>query len=241
MAGIRALLAAGAAPNAAANSRCLSPLGEAVAAGHAAAAAALLDNGADSACRAGGYSLLHIAGGLGRAAVLQLLLDAPISAALLNDASNTDGATPLHAAALAGSTACVELLLARGADAGAVSTDSSLPWQLVPAAELELAKRLRDAAAAATSTPHRPPPHAFDSKHQQQQHQQQESCNSNDPVASYTESFAALTPREQRRKVETLARLPDAELAALDFLAAPARAAISQVSVLLCVCCAADI
>jgi ankyrin repeat protein len=44
---------------------------------------------------------------------------------IINDSSNEDGATPLHAAAMAGSVAAVQLLLARGANAGIAGCDGT--------------------------------------------------------------------------------------------------------------------
>ncbi|WIA41974.1 hypothetical protein OEZ86_009277 [Tetradesmus obliquus] len=62
--GIKLLLAGAASPNIP-NKRGLSALGEAVAGGHTAAAEVLLQAGADTNCRAAGYTLLHIAAGMG--------------------------------------------------------------------------------------------------------------------------------------------------------------------------------
>lgn len=72
------------------------------------------------------YTLLHVAAGLGQTSTLQLLLDqlGP-SNTIINDSSNEDGATPLHAAAMAGSVAAVQLLLARGANAGIAGCDGT--------------------------------------------------------------------------------------------------------------------
>ncbi len=68
------------------------------------------------------FSLLHVAAGMGQATSVKWLLSLPQSqgkgaaaAGLkVSAADNVDGATALHAAALAGSLECVELLLQHG-------------------------------------------------------------------------------------------------------------------------------
>ena len=59
------------------------------------------------------FSLLHVICGLGQDEAAELLLG-PKAKADPGDASNAEGLTPLHAAAMAGSLACVELLLSHG-------------------------------------------------------------------------------------------------------------------------------
>lgn len=59
------------------------------------------------------YTLLHLVCGLGLGASTALLLG-PKAKADPNEASNTEALTPLHAAAMAGSLECVELLLSNG-------------------------------------------------------------------------------------------------------------------------------
>jgi hypothetical protein len=66
------------------------------------------------------YSLLHVAAGLGHSRCLKLLMDSGLSPAGPGAAGGPDGATPLHAAALAGSLECAEALLAKGEGAGSV-------------------------------------------------------------------------------------------------------------------------
>lgn len=79
------------------------------------------------------YTLLHVAAGLGQTRTLDLLIrHLGPSSTLLNDSSNEDGATPLHAAAMAGSTAAVQLLLSHRADAGIAGADGTQAWELVP-------------------------------------------------------------------------------------------------------------
>ena len=62
------------------------------------------------------FSLLHLACGMGRDESVALLLGGKAKAEP-NDADNPEGLTPLHAAAMAGSLACVELLIKHGEEA----------------------------------------------------------------------------------------------------------------------------
>ena len=110
------------------NKRGLTPLGEAVAAGHAECAAALKASGADVRHRPSGFTLLHVAAGLGQEATLQWLLE---WGADVDDAANAEGYSPLHSAALGGSAACVRLLLEAGAKPDATGADGATPAALV--------------------------------------------------------------------------------------------------------------
>ena len=110
------------------NKRGLTPLGEAVAAGHAECAAALVAAGADESHRPGGFSLLHVAAGVGKEATLMWLLD---RGADVNDAANTEGYTPLHSTALGGDAACVRALVEAGGKLDAVGVDGATPAALV--------------------------------------------------------------------------------------------------------------
>ena len=110
------------------NKRGLTPLGEAVAAGHAECAAALVAAGADESHRPGGFSLLHVAAGVGREATLMWLLD---RGADVNDAASAEGYTPLHSAALGGDAACVQALVEAGGKLDAVGADGATPAALV--------------------------------------------------------------------------------------------------------------
>ncbi len=110
------------------NKRGLTPLGDAVAAGHAECAAALVAAGADEFHRPGGFSLLHVAAGVGREATLMWLLD---RGADVNDASNAEGYTPLHSAALGGDVSCVRALVEAGGKLETVGADGATPAALV--------------------------------------------------------------------------------------------------------------
>ena len=59
------------------------------------------------------FTLLHLVCGLGLRDAAALLLGLKAKADP-NEASNSEALTPLHAAAMAGSLECVELLLANG-------------------------------------------------------------------------------------------------------------------------------
>lgn len=123
------------------NKRELTPLGEAIATGNVDAATRLLDAGASAAAQPRGYTLLHLAAGLGQAGSVALLLqhDAAAAAAAggghlsAQAAANAEGATPLHAAALGNSVQCARLLLDGGAAAdvrdvaGRTAADLVLP------------------------------------------------------------------------------------------------------------------
>lgn len=112
------------------NKRGLTPLGEAVASGHAETAQALLEAGAcPGAASAHGLSLLHIAAGMGHVDCVRLLVEQ--CGADVHDASNEEGATPLHAAALSGSAECAGALLELGAKATAKNSRGELPMDYV--------------------------------------------------------------------------------------------------------------
>eukprot|EP00878_Enallax_costatus_P034356 GHUV01038086.1.p1 GENE.GHUV01038086.1~~GHUV01038086.1.p1 ORF type:complete len:261 (+),score=86.63 GHUV01038086.1:1010-1792(+) len=202
------------------------------------------------------YTLLHIAAGVGRADMLQVLLQHQAAAALVNDADNSDSATPLHAAAMTGSAACVELLLQHEADASAAGTGQLLAWELVPTdssspAVQQLRKQLQEAAGVAPGAVSKVKPRVSElnpaaspsstagtavssrrdgTKSKIARAVAEGVHASADPVAAYAAQFAKLNGTEQGRKVDTFARTSGAELAQLDFLTDEARQAISQVS-----------
>jgi hypothetical protein len=201
------------------------------------------------------YTLLHVAAGLGQAGTLQLLLQhLGKSSRLVNDASNDDGATPLHAAAMAGSAAVAELLLSYGADAGLSGTDGTCAWELVPPAETasstaqqpaskqhqqqqaaaqkrgaelqELQQLLRDAASKRGKSAAAPQGGKASSSSGQQA---AAAAAARSPVEEYSEQLRQLSPAEQTRKVEMLARLPVVQLNEAAYLSDDAKAAIAQV------------
>jgi hypothetical protein len=187
---------------------------------------------------------------MGHKEMLQLLLQQPDSSKLINDAANGDSATPLHAAAMAGSAACVQLLLQQGADAGVAAADGLLPWQVVaaadgPEAQQQLVQQLQDAAGSSSSSSVAKKPgsvyaNANSSKDAASMRDDaaaaagQAGGVATSPTAAYGVQFAALNAAEQGRKVDNLARMSEKELAQLDFLSAEAKQAISQV------CCFAE-
>ena len=263
--GVSLLLGAG-AKHGARNKRGLTPLGEAVAGGHADAAKALLAAGADARCGAGdGYSLLHVAAGLGHARCVKLLLEAGGLAADVDARGGPDGAAPLHAAAMGGAPACAEALLAAGADALAAAADGRLPADCVPdaaadgaggnggdgagagakALDLETLKALlskaADKARAAGGKPSAPPPAPTAApkagaaatggggKDKEKDGAAGEGEDGGGGPAAYAEMFGRLAPHEQDRRADALARLPEAELAGLGFVAPAARGALAHV------------
>jgi ankyrin repeat protein len=184
---------------------------------------------------------------MGHTNVLQLLLQQPNSSALVNDAANGDSATPLHAAAMAGSAACVQLLLQHGADAALAGAEGLLPWQVVAAdteeVQQQLVKQLQDAAgkgssssiakksgsvyaSSSTATSKDTTAAAAPAPAESAGH------TASSPTAAYSVQFAGLNAAERGRKVDTFARMSEQELAQLDFLSAAAKQAISQV----CLC-----
>jgi ankyrin repeat protein len=182
---------------------------------------------------------------MGHNDILQLLLQQPTSSTLVNNAVNADSATPLHAAAMAGSAACVQLLLQHGADAGLAGSGGMLPWEVVAAdtpeiQQQELVKQLQEAAGRSSSSSAKnvsssvyagsstsssnsketavAPGPAADAAHA-----------AGTPIATYGVQFAGLNATEQGRKVDTFARMSEQEVAQLDFLSTEAKQAISQV------------
>lgn len=112
------------------NKRGLSPAAEALLSGHEDALAALTGWGAELGERPHGFSLLHLAAGVGRPEAVEYLLDRGMAA---NDSTNDDGDTPLHAAALSDRDArCAELLLKAGADASLVNAAGEVAADLLP-------------------------------------------------------------------------------------------------------------
>jgi ankyrin repeat protein len=59
------------------------------------------------------FSLLHLACGLGLEDVVEFFLSEKFKTNV-NDAENAEGLAPLHAAAMAGSPGCIEILLENG-------------------------------------------------------------------------------------------------------------------------------
>lgn len=191
------------------------------------------------------YTLLHVAAGLGQAGTLQLLLKSPGSSSLINDASNGDAATPLHAAAMAGSLPCVQLLLKQGADAALAGAGGLLPWEVATAETAEkqqqLVKLLQQAAGgdSAKKSPYLGSKVSSGDASSRgalatsQSAPQAASVAAGDgtrPAAAYSKQFAELNATEQGRKVDTFARMSEAELGQLDFLTDEAKQAVSQVS-----------
>eukprot|EP00879_Flechtneria_rotunda_P015925 GHRR01016654.1.p1 GENE.GHRR01016654.1~~GHRR01016654.1.p1 ORF type:complete len:602 (+),score=264.49 GHRR01016654.1:428-2233(+) len=224
------------------NKRGLSPLGEAVAVGDIAIALTLINAGAEVQWRAAGYTLLHVAAGLSKSNTLDLLLKQPKGLELINDTSNSDGATPLHAAAMAGSARCVQLLLTHGADAGIAGTQGQQPWEVVQAAteelQQQLVQQLQQLAGTAVSSSNKHTSEAAASGTGKDKPQPAAAAKisapaaaggSVSPVAAYSIEFASLSASDQGRKVETLARMTDTELSQLGFLTDQARVAIRQV------------
>jgi hypothetical protein len=199
------------------------------------------------ACR---YTLLHVAAGLGQAQGLQLLLHQPAAKLLVNDTANGDGATPLHAAAMAGSATCVQILLEHGAAGGIAGSGGLLPWQVVRAAtddmQQQLETRLKAAAKAGggksseTAMAAAPAGTAMTVLAGSKQTAPNpadggavvaataEKAAAHCPVAAYSAYFSLLPSSEQGRKLDGLARMGPGELAQLDFLNEAAETAIAQ-------------
>ncbi|KAK9842348.1 hypothetical protein WJX81_007989 [Elliptochloris bilobata] len=183
-----ALVAAvGRAGGRARNKRGLTPLGEAVAAGHAAAAELLAtQGGGDVRDRPRGWSLAHLAAALAHPAALAVLLRHSAPAA---DADNAEALTPLHCAALASSAECVQMLLDAGADRAAAAADGRVPRDCALVSNSGLRERL------ATSAAPRPAARA--------------SGKAPAAPASPAEAFKALGEAEQARRVDRWATLDD--------------------------------
>ena len=115
------------------NSRGLTALGEALTAGNMEAAKLLIDNNADVMEKQGGYSLLHLAAGLGNEACLRLLLQHVKP----KDVPSPGGVTPLHSATVSNCAAAVQLLLESGADPQATDDDNktAMDWAKEAGAE----------------------------------------------------------------------------------------------------------
>lgn len=193
------------------------------------------------------FTLLHIAAGLGQAHTLELLLKQTAAAGFINDVSNSDSASPLHAAAMAGSLACAELLLKYKADAWSAGTGNLQAWEVVPqgseAGLQQLTALLQQAAGVKPSVKGKPTQATRDSSNtsmtasnkrtstaQSRQAPAPVEASPADPVAAYSAQFAKLNATEQGRNVDTFARMSEAELSQLDFLTQDARQCVSQVS-----------
>lgn len=149
---------------------------------------------------------------------------------------------------MAGSAACVQLLLKHGADAKHAGSGGLQPWELVPADSSsttvqQLQKQLQEAAGVKAGTaakkPHSPATSSADSVAASSKSSStarkaatagDEGVIAGDPVTAYSSQFARLNGTEQGRKVDTFARMSEAELTQLDFLNDDARQAIGQVS-----------
>jgi ankyrin repeat protein len=195
------------------------------------------------------YTLLHVAAGLGQTPTLELLLKhLGSSSALINDSSNDDGATPLHAAAMAGSAAAGCMLLSNGADAGIAGADGTQAWELVPIAESassaakqqgagqqqdmqELQRTLKEAARTAGRT--QAPRSSKVTSRSEVATGTAAAVATQGPEEVYSEQFRQLSPAEQARKVEGFVRLPASELKSATHLSAAAKAAIVQVGAFL--------
>lgn len=204
-------------------------------------------------CSTRRYTLLHVAAGLGQTDTLRLLLKhLGSSSSLVNDSNNDDGATPLHAAAMAGSTPAAQLLLSSSADAGIAGADGSQAWEVVPEAvdaggaankqqqtqqqddRLQALRKLLQEAArkAGRSQPTR------SSKVTSQSQipvggaaaaAAATGAQQSSPVDEYSEHFRQLSAAEQQRRVEGFARLLPTELRDVSHLSSAAKAAIVQV------------
>ncbi|KAL0039230.1 hypothetical protein WJX77_012197 [Trebouxia sp. C0004] len=112
------------------NKLALTPLTEALVSGRTENAQLLVEkNPAGLSHRAKGWSLLHLAASTGQPSSVAMLIK---HGADVHDKEAGSGLTPLHAAAMSGSMACVSLLLQAKASASTASSDGSLPSALVP-------------------------------------------------------------------------------------------------------------
>lgn len=124
------------------NQRRLTPLAEAVTNGHLAVAKLLASQGANAAVQPRGYTVLHLAAGMGNLEAAQYCL-AELKADP-NARGLRDGATPLHAACSSGRPGVVEALLAHGGDAGARDSNGRCPGNYIARdLDLETAQQLR--------------------------------------------------------------------------------------------------
>lgn len=192
------------------------------------------------------YTLLHVAAGLGHVRTLGLLLSqlGPRSS-LINDSSNDDGATPLHAAAMTGSAAAAQLLLSHGANAGIAGADGTQAWEMVPDAvpakqqkaaaegqQQSLQELKRELAEAARKAGRSQAPRSSKVTSRSQVAEGSPAgttAAAQSPVEAYSEQFRQLSADEQTRKVEGFARLPPTELRDAQHLSPAAKAAIMQV------------
>ncbi|GAX72962.1 hypothetical protein CEUSTIGMA_g417.t1 [Chlamydomonas eustigma] len=199
------------------NKRGLTPFGEALVNGHVEAAELLLSLGANHGVRPRGFTLLHLVCGLGQDESAALLLGPKVKCDP-RDSSNPEGLTPLHAAAMAGSLACVELLLKHGALAADVSisglqaVDMIMPPIQVENQEhdleiAEIKKRLLTAAGEKLQSSsswlkgHASTVASMSSK----SHKKQETVKEETPE----EKFGRLPRAEQLRKVEAYSRMDE--------------------------------
>ncbi|KAI3425195.1 hypothetical protein D9Q98_008964 [Chlorella vulgaris] len=176
------------------NKQGLTPMGCALVGNHVAPAKLLRGWGASLTDKPHGYSLLHLAAGVGSLASVTFLLECGADP---NERDNREGVTPLHSAALGACVRCVKALLEAGADPGLEDSEGKLAADLVAPqdaaqlAELLAAKPSGMAKAGAKKAGWQPSP----SKSAQQQ-------------------FIDLPQSEQLRKVERWALLEPADLAA---------------------------
>ena len=139
-----------------ANRAGLSPAGEAAVHGHLGLLKDLHGRGAELDDVPGSYSLLHVAAGLGRHAVVAFLLDLGHDP---DGAANEEGLTALHCAALGADLTTVRTLLNAGASPTARNIAGKLPGEVLPdgapeeLAELLPAEAAREAAEAAEAPP----------------------------------------------------------------------------------------
>ncbi|CAD7698855.1 unnamed protein product [Ostreobium quekettii] len=196
------------------NGRGLTPLGEAVAGGHLEAARLLVENGADAADRPRGYSLLHLAAGMGREGCLGLMLQH----LKVGGVQCPGGVTPLHSAAVGGSAACVELLLESGVDPSAVDGEdkTALDWATEAGGEAAAAVLKKRAAKRKGKKKREAPEPAPEAQ----------------PMDWGDErigEFAKLPHGQQMAQIEKWAEAPDQALRSLDHLDEGARKAIGEV------------
>jgi ankyrin repeat protein len=125
---MKALLRAGAKPDAPTGTQHMTPLLLAAQVGKAETVQVLLDAGADpTALTRQGETVLHVAAASGNTEVVRWLLDNHFA---VNEKNKNLGGTPLHYAALANSLECVELLLAAGAQPNALDKGNAPPLAL---------------------------------------------------------------------------------------------------------------
>ena len=139
-----------------ANRAGLSPAGEAAVHGHLGLLKDLHGRGAELDDVPGSYSLLHVAAGLGRHAVVAFLLDLGHDP---DGAANEEGLTALHCAALGADLTTVRTLLNAGASPTVRNNAGKVPGEVLPGgAPEELAELLP--VEAAREAEEAPPPAA---------------------------------------------------------------------------------